>query len=354
MSLRWREFRIRILPAIVFIVTALVVGWLWTHSLGPVHFVGVATGKTYTLNLPTDGQISRILVKRSQSVSAGDPILEILPATSQLKTATLNRIQAETRQLSLSMEPMSDLQRNALNLEQVLLDQVNTRVERAQAQANAFRALRELERVQNLHEQGIASTSDLDLAKATYEAFQVEVDEKSNYLRALELRIEKLKSAGGPESSWQSALQSSLEVKQAELAEIEATMSPVMLFAPGDGVVKKINVFEGQWARAGELGVEIVNPRADHVVGYMREPFSETLAPGDQVEIRTRRTPPTSALTTVESIGPELSIIPANLTASANLAPDARGLTVYIPIPPELNAIPGETISVNLLAESQK
>ena len=59
------------LPAIVFIAIALVVGWLWTHSLGPVHIVGVAKGKSYTLNLPTDGQISRILVKRSQTVSAG-------------------------------------------------------------------------------------------------------------------------------------------------------------------------------------------------------------------------------------------------------------------------------------------
>lgn len=342
------------LPAIVFIVTALFVGWLWTHSLGPVHIVGVATGKSYTLNFPTDGKISRILVTRSQAVSKGDPILEILPATSQLKTARLNRIQAETRQLSSSMEPMSDLQRNALNLEQVLLDQVNTRVERAQAQANAFRALRELDRIRNLHEQGIRSTSDLDLAKATHEALQVEVEEKSKYLEALEQRIENLKTAGGPSSSWQSALQSAIEVKQAELAEIEATMSPVMLFAPGDGVVKELKVFEGQWAQAGELGVEIVNPRADHVVGYMREPFSETLAPGDQVEIRTRRTPPTSALATVESIGPELSIIPANLNTSANLAPDARGLTVYIPIPPELNAIPGETISVNLHPERHK
>lgn len=342
------------LPAIVFIATASVVGWLWTQSLGHVQITGVAAGKTYSLSLPTDGQISRILVKRSQIVAAGDPILEILPATSQLKTATLNRIQAEARQLRSSMEPMSDLQRNALNLEQILLDQVNTRVERAQAQANAVRAFRELDRIRNLHEQGIRSTSDLDLAKATYEALQVEVEEKSNYLEALELRLENLKTASGPESSWQSALQNAIEVKQAELAEIEATMSAVMLLAPGDGVVKEISVFEGQWAQAGELGVEIVNPRADHVVGYMREPFTKTLAPGDQVEIQTRRTPPTSALATVESIGPELSIIPANLNASANLAPDARGLTVYIPIPPELNAIPGETISVNLLAESQK
>lgn len=347
-SLKWREFRVRLLPVIVFTASALVVGWLWRNSLNTVQVVGSAEGKSFQLSIPSDGQVNRVWVKRGQTVQKGDPLIEILPASSQLRQATLSRIQAEAESLQASFEPASDLQRNALDVEQLMLDQLNTRVEKAQAQANAIRAARELDRIKNLHEQGISSTSDLDLAQATYDALQVEVEEKANYLESLGTRIEKIRSMSNPETGWESAMQSAIQVKQAEVAEVEAALHPITLYAPEDGVTLTVDIFEGQWVQAGEPGIEIINPKATQVIGYLREPLSEQVQPGDKVEIRTLRANAQVTIATIDSIGPSWTIIPARLIQNSNISADVQGLPIYITPTEELEVAPGEKISIGL------
>ena len=99
---RWRDFRLQVLPVLVFLGALLAAGYLWKEHVVPPTFVGEVEPLVASVTSPQTGLIAVLKVNRFQTVSAGDPVAIIQPADPRLE---LTAIQSEIDVLRIRLEP---------------------------------------------------------------------------------------------------------------------------------------------------------------------------------------------------------------------------------------------------------
>ena len=84
---RWREFRFRIVPILVFLGVLLVLTVMWRQYVSPPILVGQVEPMTAYVTSPKPGTLAQLNLARMQRVKAGDPVGQVITTDPKVLTS---------------------------------------------------------------------------------------------------------------------------------------------------------------------------------------------------------------------------------------------------------------------------
>src|SRR5262245_2585068 len=100
---RWREFRIQILPLIVFVVLLAAIAFMWRYFVQPAGMVCVVDGVKANVISLHDGILADLSVDRLQYVTNGQVIGRIISTDPDVLRASIASIEADLKVLRARM-----------------------------------------------------------------------------------------------------------------------------------------------------------------------------------------------------------------------------------------------------------
>lgn len=343
---RWRQFRIKGLPALMFLGVLGATVLTWRQYVAAPSVVGEVDAVRANVISTAAGLLSELNVERFDSVRKGQVIARVCVTEPEQLKASLVAVEMDLRVLRARMA--LDEQRNELNYEQLRLDYLTRRSELAVARANLRQAESELHRMLKLHEQNVASESEREIAVRNQERFQSEVDEKTTLVAAASASLDRLLpiiSTHGPHPK-AGLIQAAIEAQENRLLLMEG---PVDLKAPADGVVSAVNHRAGERILAGDPIVVISPMRSERIVGYVRQPLKIVPKIGQRVQVRTRGPSRQIGETRVANVGTEMQYVSAPLRIRGYDNSQERGLPFLVNIPEGMQVYPGELVDLIIL-----
>lgn len=341
---RWHLFRTNVLPVLSF---ALVLGlsvWLWGLNLANPLVMGQAEGLTANVVTATPGRVARLEVALFQPVKQGDVIAVVDASDPQILSNTVAVIQAEMDAIRADAGMDSG---DRVRLAQFQMDWLTQRSELASLRAEQQYAEAELVRQERLFKEAISSQSDLDIARRDVERLTQAVKEKSAGVNAAEVALRELDPNRSEAGS--ASVRATLAVAAERLHLAEAQLQPMLLRAPIDGYVTKLDFAADATVVRGTILAVIASPKVDRIIGYIPQPVRLEPKVGMKLEIRTRGTHRQLAQTEISHVGPRIEIFDAPLRVRGMGAAQERGLPIVVGVPPELNLRPGELVDMRLL-----
>src|SRR3954466_9394053 len=189
---RWRDARLRLIPALVFAAAVLAIAFLWKDFVAAPTMLGQAEPILANVSCYRPGMLAQLTVSRFQTVKAGDPVGEILVTDPKILASSLAVIEAEIETLRAGMQPVAAQQRTAMSYERLRLDWMRQRAELAGAKVNLQLAGTEFHRMEELFKEKIVSQRAYDQAKAAQERLQNEVNELTGLVAEQEQNFQQL------------------------------------------------------------------------------------------------------------------------------------------------------------------
>src|SRR5216683_693610 len=87
----WREFRIKVLPFLMFGCVVAGAACIWRYLIMPTNLVGQVESITASVTTTAPGLLSELRVDRFSEVTNGQPIAVVLPFDPDLTKASLKR-----------------------------------------------------------------------------------------------------------------------------------------------------------------------------------------------------------------------------------------------------------------------
>jgi multidrug resistance efflux pump len=347
-AVRWREFRVKIVPLIVFVVMAVAATGLWRQYVVPVSMVGRVENIQTEVACAQSGTVTQLRVTRFQKVAAGDPIAEVITTDPKVMAATLAVIRAEVEMIHAGISPADTAQRATINYEEMRMDWMKYRTDLATARVNLQFAQNEFERAEKLYQGKVLSASDYEKARSLRDSYQKEIDEKTTLVNNAEESVKRLEKATASAKSPETQLQAAIDVSEQKLKLAEAQMTPVTVRSPIDGSIIMIHRYNGENVSAGVPIVTIGAMQADRIVGYIRQPFYTTPKTDMLVRVRTRGGSRREGVGKILAVGPQLQPLNDEFMSPTRLNNLVElGLPVYVSMPVELKSGPGEPICLH-------
>ncbi len=263
------------------------------------------------------GTVLHIAVHDNQQVHKDDIILELDPADFAVRVkaaeADLEAAVAQAAAADAQVRIVDATSHGSLSTARAQLsgsavsvrsagaqvDVARAQVERAQADAAKARA--DLARMRSLAASGAATQGQVDDAQATLERFEAAATQAAAQLIAsqeqrhdAESRVAEARGRldqSAPvdaqlEQARASAALAHARVKSAEanLERARLDLGHATLRSPGDGLISRLAVQEGQLVQAGQLVVDLV-PSATYVIANFKETQIAHIHPGQRAEI---------------------------------------------------------------------
>lgn len=355
-ALRWREFRFRVVPGLVFLAMAGAALWMWDRFLVPTTLLGQVEAIRADVTSHQPGTIAQLRVSRFDVVRKGDPLVTLMTTDPRVLEASLGVIRADVELLRLSMDPLMARERDQLDFERLRLEWLGHRVQLATAKIQLQYAETELERVKQLFQASstIASQAELDIAVRDQAAWKAEVTERTRLVTEVEQGLGRLRNADSAVTSDRSAetMRAAIAAQEQRLRLAEAQLSPIALAATLDGVVTAVYRRTGQSVTPGDPIVTITATQPERIVGYLRPPLSVEPRVGMEVQVRARSLGRTAGTARITDVNPEMEPLPPEF-ASPNGAPRTieLGLPIAVSLPPGLRLVPGELVDLRLLPQ---
>ena len=351
-KLRWREFRIRIVPVIAFILAFLVILWLWSDRVQSPDFVGRVMASQAVITAPADGQLRDISVQNFDTTAAGQPLFRLQRGLDDELQARIARVEAEITYMRTSLYPLENNQRNYLDYQNLRLDWMEKQVERATREIELEQLERDLRRAEQLQETGALQPQQAEQVRAARDAARNEIEQLTSIIDNLEAQfteIERLQDFS-PESTNRS-LEASIDTQLAEIALIEAELGSVLITTPMSGRVLQMQKSPQQYVRRGDTLAVVQARQPEYIVGYLRQPFSVRPEPGMKVEIRSRSIQRDRYIARISSMGAQIQPIAADMQRPGMT--NESGLPVKIQLEADRadNFTPGELIDLILKPE---
>lgn len=375
-ALRWREFRIRALPGVVFVLALVGVIWIWNTQLAAPTLVGeVEVRRAHVASL-TPGTLAKLNVDRFSPVRAGDPVAEVLVSNPRYLESTLGVIKAEAEILRLQLDPVATTERTQLDFERLRLELLNQKVLLASGQIQLRYAEAEFERLSALRRGStvIASQTEWEIAQRDRDSLRAEVQARQRLIQELEADLARLRVSRPPAEppalpeGWRLAL----DLQEQRLKQALAEFGPVTLTAPIDGIVSTVYRFSGDNVAAGEPIVTITATRSERILAYLIPPWQEEPEAGAPVEVRARSGSRALGQARILEVGRYLEPVTATVAyqlglRASGLAQAAQlglplnannqpitGLPLAISLPAGLNLRPGEAVDLRLLPRTAR
>ena len=271
------------------------IGWKWYWSLSHVGTDNAQVDSHIVPVLPrVGGFVTQVLVQEHQTVKAGDLLVRVDDRDYRAKLA-----QAEA-DLALAVAQAGSTHQNGQAGAQVQAAKATAAAARStveQALANADKAQKDLQRIQQLVAQKMMSPQALDAAQASARAAEAQV----------EASRQSANSAGSQVSASSAALSAALaRVEAARAARDVAAnqLADTRIVAPASGVVTARNVEPGQLVQAGQPLLSVVPLDDLWVTANLKETELRDVQPGAKASIEVDAYPGLAVAGTVESIAP--------------------------------------------------
>ena len=375
-ALRWREFRIRFLPAVVFAAALGTSVWIWNYHLAAPTLVGEVEVRRAHVASVQAGMVTRLNVDQFAEVRLDDPVAEVQVCDPRYLEGVIGVVKAEAEVLRLQLDPLVTQERIKVDLERLRLDLLNQKVLLATARIQLRYAESEYERMVALHAGGedVVSQSDLDVALRDRDSWREDIASRSNLLGQIEANLAPLRASRAlPDDSplpegWRAAL----ELQEQRLKQALAEFGPVTLLAPIPGTVSTIYRRSGENVAAGEPIVTITATRGERIHAFLLP--GSTLEPrvGMAVEVRSRSGRRASGQARVLHVAHHLDLMDSTLvlsstrrpassygqasgapTAAAGLPSLPIGRPLSISVPESLDLLPGEPVDLRFVEERE-
>ena len=338
-SQRWREFRIQVLPFLVFIGALIAIVYLWRNIVQPMGMVGFVETNQVNVASLQDGLISELYVERFQEVKKDQPLCVVAKTDPELIAATIAAAKADL--LVILARGDVDIARGRYSLQQLVgelfvqkIQQVARRVDLTLAQTNLVSA-------ETLRNQGIFGELQYQAALAKRDALREEIAERDKYIVDLDQNLTKLKST--PDDPIKDSVLEAIRWKEKQL---EISLKPVLLKAPFDGMVNAVHPQAGERVLHGIPIITLTSFTASNIIGYVRQPIQRQPKIGDFMRVTTRTTPRRIGTGQVTKVGAQLEPLNPGLLSAETKRMEV-GLPVVITLPKELGLFPGEYVDVS-------
>ncbi len=348
---RWRQVRLRFVPAVLLIAVVFVLALLWKDYAAAPGLVGQAEAIPANVSCYKPGMLAQLFVNRFQKVKAGDAVGQVLVTDPKILAASLAVIEAEIDMLRVTMQPIAAKQRIAMDYSQLRLDWMRQRAQLAMARANLQFAEVDFHRTEELFKDKIVSERAYDQAKTSQGRLQNEVDELARLVEEQGRNLEQLQLTNTVEISkvTDEPLRAAIAAQDSKLRLTEAELSPITLRASADGMVNVIYHRVGEAVTVGEPIVSIAPFDTVRIIGYLRPPLLAEPKLGARVEVRTRGPRGQVGAAEVIEVGTQFEPLPLALQIPVRLATTELGLPLYISVPSNLKIRPGELVDLKLV-----
>lgn len=343
---RWHLFRIKVLPFLSFCGVLFFAVWLWGLNLANPLVMGQAEGLTANVISPVPGRVTRLGAALYQPVKQGDVIAVVDGSDPQILSNTVAVIQAEMEAIRADAGMDAG---DRVRFAQFQMDWLAQRSELVGLRAELQYAESELARQERLLKEGISSQSELDIARRDVDRLTREVKEKTGAVDAAERSLGELDpSTKGADSPSVRAL---LAVAAEQLHLAEAQLQPVLLRAPIDGFVTRLDIAPDSTIVRGAVLATVASSKVDRIVGYIPQPVRIEPKVGMKLEVRSRGTHRQLATTEVTHVGPRIELFDAPLRVRGMGAAQERGLPIVVSVPNNMNLRPGELVDLRLITD---
>jgi multidrug resistance efflux pump len=347
LALRWREFRVRALPILIFLVAIGGVCFVWRHNLAAPTLVGAVETRDAEIISPSEGKITQLNFNRFQNVLKGMPVAVLVPTDPRTALAV---IQSDLDILNTRLEPQLTEQRNKTAYQQLRLNWMVQKVDLATTRVNLELARDELQRDEALFKQKIVSGAVYDSALKAEQALAAEVMERSNLVVVAESSIKKLQDDGVAQAPSASVdfLMNALQVEEQKLKEASTGTEPITLTATMDGMVSMVYRQVGEYVSEGNPILTITEVEPEHIISYLRQPIPFEPKAGMEMEVRTRTMQIQSGMARIQSVGSQFETVTNSLAIIRPGKPVDLGLPIEISLPPGFKLRPGEIVDLTL------
>jgi multidrug resistance efflux pump len=337
-SQRWREFRIQVIPFVVFIGILVAIVYLWKNYVQPVGVIGAVDTNTVNVTSLQDGMLSELLVERFQSVTAGQDIAVVVNTDPELIKLQIATVQAEMEVMRRRL--MVDEDRTVQSFEQMRQELQLQRLLQATERARFFQISNDFVRAKQLLADKSISEANFDAAKAQLDVATAALKERDSLIAERDKRLVDLqpKLRGNEVQPTDAAV-------LAKAKELEMMLKPVRLKAPISGMISMVHHLKGERILRGSPIVSISDPESRRIVGYIRQPVLEIPTTNDFVRIVTRTQPRKEGRAPILRVGSQLEPInPALLSVDTKRM--EVGLPILVGVPDGLRLVPGEYVSL--------
>jgi multidrug resistance efflux pump len=351
-SQRWREFRIRYVPPLVFLSVACLIGLIWRQEIVPPLLVGQVQPIRAEVISPDDGVITNLYVSEFQEVRAGDIVAEVISTDTRRIAAELQLLNSQMSASQLQFGALSDKERLVLAYSTLKLRYLREQTDLETAKAELEPAERDYVLNKQLFDQKLISEPELDFYARTYRPLKAKVEQITLLLANVEKDLQGLKkvSSEGMDVAASSARDKILLDLEQEHKQLQTLQSEhVVLRAPIDGVVQAIHRRRGENVLAGTSVVTIASAQSERIIGYMRQPFPFRPKEGMKVRIRTREMKRQEAEGVIASVGGQFETITNSVLVRPGV-PSEIGLPIAISIPAAIKTSvrPGELVELSI------
>jgi multidrug resistance efflux pump len=368
---RLAQFNSRFLPAIVWTVSALIVGGMLIGRASRLEYIGLAQATEYPVATVATGTVDRVFVDLYDRVAAGDMLATLDDSTVLASMSTANaslvKLQAELeaeRARLLTDEGRgvanweADLRRFIVDEEQRRLDLLKLKVEVESREIDLERLELETRRAKELWDAGVFSKDAYELARlrrdglrqALADSRRLMSQTEEEYQRAHERRsaYEQQLPTDGVLEALLGPLREAIEVESRRLDEIELQRAALTLRSPIDGRVVQILARRHKTVMPGEPVVVIADESVREIVAFLHESDGREIAPSTPVMVSTRGREGTVAESVVLRVGPTVQQLPERLWRNPRI-PD-YGRAIVIAAAPGMKLTPGERVNVKILS----
>lgn len=346
---RLREFRVRILPIIVFLCVGATVIYLWRDTTSHPTLIGQVVGDQAAVSSPVDGTLINFYYDEFNEVKQGELLGQVFPRDSVFLQAQLNLIRAEIERIEQTREPVLDEQRVRLNLEELKIGQMETRISLAQARLQRQQAEAEFTRFEDLWNRDLISKQLYDSVQTKLNLFEVQVEEFQNMLDYYAGRIEEIEEfTSYADRSDRNPVLAAIKVQEQQMEAILAEFGPIPFYAPINGVISSVQSIGGEFVSRGDSILVIESRDPTHIVGYVRQPFAQTPEVGMNVQVRTRKADRTFFKSTVEEVGGHVRLLQRNLQRPGAIFESGLPVKIAMGDSIDVQLTPGELVDIVL------
>ncbi len=347
-----RELRVRVLPFLVFIGVGVVVAFLWTDKVASPGMMGVVVADSSSVSSPDHGILINFHTEPFDVVQEGQLLGQIKRQDSLLLNAQLNLIRSEIELIQQNREPVTGEQRARMDLEDLKIEEINTRISLARTELEQRQAEADYHRIAELWGRDLVAEQEYETARTTLDLLNVQVQEYRGLVEYLSERIVELEEFTGYHTrADRDPVLAAIKVQEQRMEMLLAESAPIPVYASMSGVISFVSLKSGEYARAGDQILHIESREPSYIVGYLRQPFSIEPEAGMAVQVRTRKPGRAFFDSRIEQLGGHVQVMDGQLQRPG--ATFESGLPVKVPITDtgDIQLNPGEIVDIVLRPE---
>jgi multidrug resistance efflux pump len=347
-ALMWREFRMRIMPALVFVCALVAAVYFWNAAVIGPTLVGEVEAVQAPVRTTENGKVTNLMVRPFQLVKAGDPLCEIDLSDIRIYNSQLQEMRGRISLSQLEFEATTDRHKLAFDYWTLSMNTLRFRADLASAKAQ----LPTLEDLVTRNEKGmkeqVISVDIYESSLRQRDAVRAQIAELERLVSEAEGQLKMAAQSTGVFTNYSIGhdLPEAMKILELERKKLDIRREPTILRAPMDGVVGPIVRESGEVVRDGDTVLTIHALIGRRIVTYVRQGM-DTPPKGSKVTVRCRSRKREEAISKVEEIGFRYEPITNHALARPGVSFEL-GMPVAIQMPPTLQTIlrPGEAVDL--------